>query len=175
MSSMSALLRCLLVPLQRWQILVPSTCVTEVVPFSPPTAVAEAPVWMLGTVEWRTAALAAIDLDGMLDGQLGERATKSRWAIMRAVSGGLGANHYAVLTRGLPRLVTLERRMVVPENEQELPLAALSRVRIGGQLAYLPALEHIESEIVRWGSVSQVKLSPSLERRSGSASLPRLA
>jgi len=150
MSSLSMLLRCLLVPLQRSQILVPSTCVAEVVPYSAPMRVAEAPPWMLGTLEWRCESISAIDLDGVLDGQVGERATKSRWAIMRGVNGEAGTDHYAVLTRGLPRLVTLERRMVVPESVGELPLAALSQVRIGGQLAYLPALQYIESAIARF-------------------------
>jgi len=147
MTQSSALLRCLLVPLQRSQILLPSASVVEVVPFGilvPPVA---SPAWLLGSLSWRDTALAAVDLDVLFDGQAGERAGKSRLAVVRATVVSPRVDHYLILTRSLPRLVTLERHMLESDPAAALPEAALSAVRIGGQQAYIPDLEYLEARL----------------------------
>jgi chemosensory pili system protein ChpC len=143
----SDLLRCLLVPLHRSQILLPSATVVEVVRFSVPAPLEAAPKWLLGQVEWHSEPLPAIDLDVMFDGESTERAGKSRFVVLKA-AGSERLKHFMIHTRSLPRLVSLQRRILATDTATAVPEGALAAVRIGGQHAFVPDLPSFESRLL---------------------------
>jgi chemosensory pili system protein ChpC len=144
----------LLIPLRNERILVPRMCVAEVIAFADTEKRedADAPDWLLGSVDWNGRRVPVITLDaapGPNEGQSGRRGSRSRIVIFHALGQSLKPAFYGVLTQGFPQLVRVNRDVLTLDTETPPPVGQpmLCRVRMIHEFPLIPDLEGIERRI----------------------------
>jgi len=140
----SPILRTILIPLQRGQVILPSATLVEVLPYSPPEPSPETPDWVLGSLSWRQGRVPIISMDTLVHGDLPEFGARSRIAVLRSLGEAAGIEHYAILIQAVPRLVTLERKLITLDPTAEEREGVMTSVKVASQAAYIPDLGHIE-------------------------------
>ncbi|HQZ30617.1 MAG TPA: chemotaxis protein CheW [Arenimonas sp.] len=138
-------IRGVLITVTNGRLLLPNANVAEVITFSEPEAVENAPEWLLGRVRWRGWRLPLISFSRMAgwsqeDGHLGAKV-----AVLKALGGNPKLPFFAVLSQGFPRLVTVNATTLVQSHDmKELPLGVHSRVTLNDDPASVPDLMSLE-------------------------------
>lgn len=133
------------------QLLLPNASISEVLSYSPPEAVANAPDWLLGRLRWRGWRLPLVAFP-VLAGQGEERADLgSKVVVLKALGGDPRLPFFALLTEGFPRLVTIAVDNLLDESqgddEDALPFAVRARVRLNDDVALIPDIDRIELSV----------------------------
>ena len=144
----------LLIPLRNERLLVPRMCVAEVIAFADTEKRedADAPDWLLGTVDWSGRRVPVISLDdpgGQEETHSGRKGSRSRIVIFHAIGGVLKPGYYGVLTQGFPQLVRVNRDVLTLDEETPPPFGQpmLCRVRMIHEFPLIPDLEQIEQRL----------------------------
>ena len=138
-------IRGVLITVTHGRLLLPNANVAEVITFSDPEAVENAPEWLLGRVRWRGWRLPLISFSRMAgwsqeDGHLGAKV-----AVLKALGGNPKLPFFAVLSQGFPRLVTVSTTTLVQSHDmKDLPLGVHSRVLLNDDPASVPDLMSLE-------------------------------
>lgn len=142
-------IRGVLIQVSGARLLLPNATIAEVMSFADPEPIQSAPDWLLGRIRWRGWQLPLIAfarLSGIAEekGGLG-----SKVIILKALGGNAKSPFFALLTQGFPRLVTVARSALIPQEEGEssLPTGVRARVLLNEDDALLPDLEQIENLI----------------------------
>jgi chemosensory pili system protein ChpC len=132
------------------RLLLPNATIAEVITYSEPEVVPDAPSWLLGRLRWRGWRLPIISfarLAGYSDRE-GERGSKV--AVLKALSGNPRLPYFAMLTQGFPRLTTVSAAALAltpTDFDVELPPGVLSQVQLRDEPAVIPDLNQIEALI----------------------------
>lgn len=138
-------IRGVLITVTNGRLLLPNASVAEVITYSEPEAVENAPEWLLGRVRWRGWRLPLLSFSRLAgwsneDGHLGAKV-----AVLKALGGNSKLPFFAVLSQGFPRLVTVNTTALVESHDiKELPLGVHSRVTLNDDPAAVPDLLSIE-------------------------------
>ena len=138
-------IRGVLITVTNGRLLLPNASVAEVITYSEPEAVENAPDWLLGRVRWRGWRLPLLSFSRLAgwsneDGHLGAKV-----AVLKALGGNSKLPFFAVLSQGFPRLVTVSTGALVESHDiKELPLGVHSRVTLNDDPAAVPDLLSIE-------------------------------
>ncbi len=147
-SNVSQDIRGVLIQVEGARLLLPNASISEVLSFADPEPIADAPAWLLGRIRWRGWMLPLVSfarLSGLAEeeGGLG-----SKVVILKALGGDEKMPHFALLTQGFPRLVTVPRdALAVDQSGGELPDGVQLRVLLKGDPALLPDVGTIEDSI----------------------------
>lgn len=132
------------------QLLLPNATISEVLSYSPPEAVANAPDWMLGRLRWRGWRLPLVAFP-VLSKQGEERAgLASKVVVLKTLGGDARLPFFALLTEGFPRLVTISEANLLDESDGDgdaLPFAVRARVRLNDDVALIPDIDVIEQSV----------------------------
>lgn len=148
MSTPSQDIRGVLIQIEGARLLLPNASIAEVLSFAEPEPIADAPSWLLGRIRWRGWQLPLVSfarLSGLAEehGGLG-----SKVVVLKALGGDAKLPHFALLTQGFPRLVTVSRdALAVDHNDQDLPDGVQVRVMLKDDAALVPDIERIEASI----------------------------
>ncbi len=130
------------------RLLLPNASISEVISYSDPEPLEDAPAWLLGRVRWQGWELPLLSfprLIGELDegGKLGAKVT-----ILKLLGGKPRLSFLALLTQGFPRLVTIRAEALEDVSEAHSPVpGVLYRVDLDGEPAIVPDLDAIETMI----------------------------
>lgn len=150
-------IRGVLIQVTGGRLLLPNASVAEVITYSEPEAVENAPEWLLGRVRWRGWRLPLVSFSRLAgwsseDGQMGAKV-----AVLKALGGNAKLPFFAVLSQGFPRLVTVSTTALVESHDmKELPLGVHSRVTLNDDPASVPDLMSVELLIQKALDQSQV-------------------
>lgn len=132
------------------QLLLPNATISEVLSYSPPEAVANAPDWLLGRMRWRGWRLPLVAFP-VLSNQGDERAgLSSKVVVLKTLGGDARLPFFALLTEGFPRLVTISEAHLLDESDGDgdaLPFAVRARVRLSDDVALIPDIDVIEQSV----------------------------
>lgn len=136
----------LLVPLAGSRLIVPRAAVVEVMGYNPPKErPADAPDWLLGWVNWQNNRIPLISFEGACGQPLPEFKSRTRIAVVQAISGLLDPPAFAIATQGYPYLLRVNRGVLkLDDAGEELPEQLLSRVRMANERPGIPDLEVLE-------------------------------
>ena len=136
----------LLVPLEDDRLIVPRTCVAEVVRFTKPEREAGAHKWMLGTVNWNGRELPIASFEGALGKEVPATSGRTRIVVFYAISGQLKSGYFGLLTQGFPQLVRVNKEVLqLDATEGWLESApVLCRVKMINEYPLIPDLERLE-------------------------------
>ena len=141
----------LLVPLSEDRLIVPRTCVAEVVRYSPPEHEAGAHNWMLGTVNWNGRQLPVVSFEGALGKEVPAPTGRTRIVVFYSSTGQLKTGYFGVLTQGFPQLVRVNKDVLALHTTDGWPDDApvLCRVKMINEFPLIPDLEKLEFMLAR--------------------------
>ncbi|WP_101925161.1 MULTISPECIES: chemotaxis protein CheW [Luteimonas] len=142
-----------LIRIQGGQLLLPNATISEVLSYSAPEPVADAPDWLLGRLRWRgwrlpLVAFSPLSAQGTETAGLG-----SKIVVLKALGGDPRLPFFALLTHGFPRLVTIAADALLDtagdENDDAtaLPFGVRARVRLNDEDALIPDIDAIEAAV----------------------------
>ena len=138
-------IRGVLISVTGGRILLPNASVAEVITYSDPEAVENAPAWLLGRVRWRGWRLPLLSFSRLAEWSQEEGQLGAKVAVLKALGGDPKLPFFAVLSQGFPRLVTVSRNILAETHDsKELPLGIHSRVMLNDDAAVIPDLLSIE-------------------------------
>lgn len=127
------------------RLLLPNANVAEVISYSEPERVDDAPEWLLGVARWRGWRLPVLSFPQLV-GWPGEPVQLgAKMAVLKALGGNPRLPYFAVVSLGFPRLVSVARdRLLSVEDMREHPLGVQARVQLGEDIAVIPDLMTVE-------------------------------
>jgi chemosensory pili system protein ChpC len=158
MAQNMATVRSLFIPVEQVTLLLPGTVVAEIVPYAdsqPPGA--GAPEWLLGSVLWREQQIPLVSIDTFMTGEPSPAGGSARIAVLKALSNRSDMPYFGIVTKQIPRLLTVYQEGVEPENEGAAGLPGVAaELRVNGEQAIVPDLDAIEAaltaELAKLGS-----------------------
>lgn len=129
----------------------PNTAVAEIINYVDPTPVKDAPDWLLGTLDWRGYRIPLLSIENAMGEGTQELASDSRIAILNCVGGRKTFSFYAIVTKGLPRLVNIDEKIISPIVDGVKNKLVSSSVMLNQVKAIIPDLEEIESMVSKTG------------------------
>jgi chemosensory pili system protein ChpC len=139
----------LLVPLGHARLLVPRTCVAEIIAYQAPAAAANAPAWYLGTISWNGRNVPLASFEGLCGQPTPAASGRSRIVVLHALGERLDAGAHALVSQGFPQLLRVGPDVVRPDPGYVVPEAdpVLCRVRMANESPLIPDLERLEALI----------------------------
>lgn len=144
-------IRGVLIQVEGARLLLPNATISEVLSYADPEPLEHAPAWLLGRIRWRGWQLPLVSfarLAGLADegGGLG-----SKVAVLKALGDDVKLPHFAMLTQGFPRLVTVTRDALVLDTDTdaggELPPGVQARVLLNEDAALIPDIGAVEGAL----------------------------
>ena len=144
-------LYCLLVPLAEDRLLVPRSCVTEVINYQAPTPLESVPPWYLGTVAWGGRRVPLVSFEAACGRNVPRTSGRTRIVVMQGITAHAAAvgGHFAVLTQGFPQLVRLSPDVVHADDSRSFVERSpvICQVRMLNEYPLLPDFERLEEMI----------------------------
>lgn len=149
MNAPSQDIRGVLIQVAGARLLLPNATISEVLSYADPEPVDDAPAWLLGRIRWRGWELPLVSfsrLAGLAEEQGG---LGSKVAILKALGGDGRLPHFAMLTQGFPRLVTVSREALVLDagSSEALPDGVRARVLLNDDAALIPDIDAVEAAL----------------------------
>ena len=143
-------IRGLMVPVTGTRVLLPNATVAEVITYSAPEKIPNAPAWLLGRLSWRGWRLPLFSFS-ILSGSAGsETVSNAKVAVLKALSGNAKMPFVAMLAQGFPRLTTITPDLLIPTgDESEHPPGVHAQVLVREDQAVIPNLDHIEALVAQ--------------------------
>ncbi|OGT57752.1 MAG: hypothetical protein A3E01_03235 [Gammaproteobacteria bacterium RIFCSPHIGHO2_12_FULL_63_22] len=140
-------IRGVLISVNQGRLLLPNASVAEVITFSEPEPVENAPSWMLGQIRWRGWRLPLLSFSRFAgwsdeEGQIGAKVV-----VLKALGGNPKLPYFAVLSQGFPRLVTVAHSALSETGQKDLPVGIHSMVMLNDDAAAVPDLAGLETLI----------------------------
>jgi chemosensory pili system protein ChpC len=139
---------CLLVPLADDRLLLPRSCVTEVINYQAPTPMDGAPPWYLGTIAWGGRRVPVVSFEATLGKAPPRTSGRTRIVVMQGITGKTGGN-FAVLTQGFPQLVRLSPEVIHADDSRSFNerVPVIGQVRMVNEYPLVPDFERLEEMI----------------------------
>ena len=157
----AAEVRGLIAPTTQGSLLLPSAAVAEVVAYSGEVRVHKGePAWFLGELDWRGQRPPLIDLgavgeDMAMPGDARGRGRRPCVLISFSLNGNRALPYVGFLVADSPRLVRIRPGDLVPDKASEKHPLVLHAVELQGRSAWIPDLDEVERELLRFGLVSE--------------------
>jgi chemosensory pili system protein ChpC len=141
-------LYCLLVPLAEERLLLPRSCITEVINYQAPTPMEGAPAWYLGTVAWGGRRVPLVSFEAACGRTPPRTSGRTRIVIMQGLTARTGG-HFAILTQGFPQLVRLSADVVQADDSRKFGdrSPVIGQVRMLNESPLVPDFERLEEMI----------------------------
>lgn len=148
MAQSSTVIRSLVVPLDRELMLLPGSVVAEVVPYKEPEPAPEgAPAWLVGMVSWREQRVPLLSIEAFISGNAAPAPSSSaRIAILKTLDTSRGFPFYGLLTRQIPRLVSVQPDVVEPAVAGDTPRHGIAAdLLFNGEPIMIPDVDALEA------------------------------
>lgn len=138
-------IRGVLITVGAGRLLLPNASVAEVITFSDPDPVENAPAWMLGQIRWRGWRIPLLSFSRFAgwsdeEGQIGAKVV-----VLKALGGNPKLPYFAMLSQGFPRLVTVSSSALSESHDvKDLPVGIHSMVMLNDDAAAVPDLMSLE-------------------------------
>jgi chemosensory pili system protein ChpC len=139
-------IRGVMIPVTGGRILLPNATVAEVITYSTPEKIPNAPHWLLGRLSWRGWRLPLFSFS-MLSGDAKEESlSNAKVAVLKALGGNAKMPFLAMLAQGFPRLTTVTPDLLIPTgDESEHAPGVHAHVLVRDDQAVIPNLGQIEA------------------------------
>jgi chemosensory pili system protein ChpC len=136
----------LLMPLHQGRLIVPRSCVAEVIRFAEPKERPSGPSWFRGLVPWNELQVPVIRVEELCGLEPVSPGGRTRLTIFNCVSDALPAGFFGVLTEGFPQLVRVNRDVMELHDEHAWPDDGpiICQIRMINEYPLIPDLERIE-------------------------------
>ncbi|MGV8932599.1 MAG: chemotaxis protein CheW [Luteimonas sp.] len=149
MNTPSQDIRGVLIQVEGARLLLPNATIAEVLSYADPEPVENAPDWLLGRIRWRGWQLPLIAFARIAGFATEHGGLGSKVVVLKALGGDAKLPHFALLTQGFPRLVTISRDALVADTQgsEALPNGVQARVLLKDDPVLIPDIESVETLI----------------------------
>ena len=151
MNELPSSLRGVLIQAAGNQLLLPNAAVAEVLSYSDPEPIANAPAWLMGRVRWRGWQVPLVDfsrLDGSESTAQAAAGGRRRVLVVKAPGGHARLPYFAFLADGFPRLMSLSEATLETLAESADPDRCIfARVAINDENAVVPDMDAVETRL----------------------------
>jgi chemosensory pili system protein ChpC len=152
MAQTDSKIRSQLIPLAGMSLVLPNTCIAEVIGYREPQPVDGTPDWLLGFVDWRGVRIPLISFEAANGGSPAKANRRSRIVVLNGIGGDEKLSFFALVAQGIPRLMQLDTTTIStlaqPENIHPL---ALQHTLVLEQEAVIPDQDKLERMIKQQG------------------------
>jgi len=143
-------IRGVMIPVSGAKVLLPNATVAEVITYSVPEKIANAPAWLLGRLSWRGWRLPLFSF-AMLSGAASQEGVgNAKVAVLKALSGNAKMPFIAMLAQGFPRLTTITPDLLIPTGDDAHRAPGVhAQVLVRDDQAVIPNLDQIESLVAQ--------------------------
>ena len=145
----------LLIPVTDERLLVPRSCVAEVIAWVSPATMQGAPAWYLGTIGWNGRTIPVVSFEGTLGREIPHATGRTRIVVFHCLADRLTAGNFGIVTQGFPQLVRLNEEVVKPDPRRSFQAESpvLCGLRMVNETPVVPDLEFLERLIADETSV----------------------
>ncbi|MGI9280522.1 MAG: chemotaxis protein CheW [Endozoicomonas sp.] len=138
-----------LIPMQQKPLLLPASCIADVVDYSRPSGGSQENKWFLGEIDWRGQTVPLISFERINGGRFAEFSATARIAVMHSSTGNEQLPFYGMVIQGIPQELDLNAGdiQLVNETDSIAGSAETSRVTVRDIPAAIPDLEQLEQQL----------------------------
>ena len=153
MAQVESIVRSQIIPLTGINMVLPNTSIAEIINYSKPSPVDDAPDWFLGTVDWRGITIPIVSFEKANEIKASRKSKNTRIAVLNGLSGNDDLSFYGVVVQGIPRLASLDEASIqaISEPKVELPLA-LAQAEVADVDAVIPDQIKLEKLLKKAGA-----------------------
>ncbi len=142
-------IRGVLISVSGGKLMLPNATVAEVITYSNPEPVPDAPAWLLGRVRWRGWGLPIVSYSEMVGWPEEGAALGAKVAVLKGVGNHAKMPYFAILTQGFPRLITIVDGELSERSARDawLPEGIYSEATFHNDDCVVPDLASIEAKI----------------------------
>ncbi len=136
----------LLVPLNQARLIVPRTCITEVVRYASPEEENSGPVWFRGFISWNGLRVPIVRFEDLCGLAASDPGGRTRVAIFNGLAGVIEGGVFGLLTEGFPQLVRVNRNVMEVHDQHTWPDdgPVICQIKMINEYPLIPDLEKIE-------------------------------
>jgi chemosensory pili system protein ChpC len=139
----------LLVPLYKNRLIVPRSCVAEVIRFTLGDEITDHAPWFRGFMQWNNQRVPMICFEELCGLPSSEPGGRTRVAVFQTMSGTLEAGYFGILTEGFPQLVRVNRDVMQRDDQQAWPKdgPVICQIKMINEYPLIPDLQVVETLI----------------------------
>jgi len=136
-------IRSVLVPVTDAELLLPNATIAEIVGFTRPTPIDQAPEWLLGNIVWRGWQVPVVSFVVLTDQADREPIEGAKICVTKCLAAHERMPYIGLLAQGFPRLVTVTEDGLVEVPESSSHIAIAGKVILGDREAWIPELDRL--------------------------------
>ncbi len=139
----------LLIPLESERLVVPRSCVAEVVRYSVPSSDDHPEGWLRGTIKWNNQQIPVISFEALCGDAGTEPGRRTRVVVFNRLGAASDCPNYGIMAEGFPQMVKVNREVVVLDTDYKVKENApvICQINMLKEHALIPDLEAIEARI----------------------------
>ena len=143
-------IRGLMIPVTGGRVLLPNATVAEVITYSVPEKIADAPDWLLGRLPWRGWRMPLFSFSMLSGGASKESFSNAKVAVLKALGGNAKMPFLAMLAQGFPRLTTITPDLLIPTGDESAHATGVhAQVLVRDDQAVIPNMGQIEALVAQ--------------------------
>lgn len=141
---------CLRIQLIEEQLIIPRSCVAEVIIWQTPVEVEQVPDWCLGTIAWEGRQVPVVSFEGLSGQPVPAISSRTRLIVLRTLSPQLHAGAIALLAQGFPQLVRVSADLLRTDPTRSFADDSLviCQVRLLDDSSLVADLARLEAHVV---------------------------
>lgn len=136
-------IRSVLVPISGSDLLLPNATMAEIVGYSRPAPIEQAPDWLLGNILWRGWQVPVISFNVLTEQMEEEPVDGAKFCVTKCLATHERMPYISILAQGFPRLVTVTEDGLTDVPDSSSHIAIAGKVILGDREAWLPDLDRL--------------------------------
>lgn len=136
-------IRSVLVPVADAELLIPNATIAEIVAYSTPEPIDQAPDWLLGNVIWHGWQVPVVAFRVLTEALETEPVVGAKICVTKSLVTNERMPYIGILAQGFPRLVTITETGLTEVPDSGKHIAEAGRAIIGDREALVPDLDRL--------------------------------
>ena len=140
---------CLLIPLHEETMLLPNAAVAEVIAFSEPETIPDAPDWLTGWLSWRDRKIPLLSFEVASGRVMPDDLQGNRIAVLNTLNSNPRVPYIAVVIQDIPKLYLVQPDSVSERDDAEPRQSVVAQLLADGEPVLVPDLDDLELRVER--------------------------
>lgn len=136
-------IRSVLVPITEAELLLPNAAVAEIVGYTTPDPIDQAPEWLLGNILWHGWQVPVVAFGVLTEQHEHEPFEGAKICVTKSLIDNERMPYIGILSQGFPRLVTVTESALTEVPDSSTHIATAGKAIIGDREAWVPDMDRI--------------------------------